>query len=567
MSDLEISKKTVHDVFVEKMNFLIPDYQRPYSWERDQRETLWEDLKSFAFPAGGEEFDDDNDEYFLGTIVTFTHGKNTKEVIDGQQRLITLMLLLRAFYEAFRDKNNPVAQEIAKCIWHTKNYLPDKTHSKIKSEVATDEYIPEFEQIIADGKIPRASKSLYAQNYRYFQRKIKEFKDSAAEDFQDFPKRIMDNCIILPIVAGTQDIALRIFTTLNDRGMQLSDSDIFKAQFYKFYRSKSEAAKENFVQRWKKLEELCNKNFGSLSGSKVNDLFMRYMYYLLAESETKSDTFLGLRPYYEKNNYSVLKSEETFENLETLAKFWDDVARRDEQKFSNRVLKRLYVLDNSPYSLWGNVVSLYFMCNRDSQNLLDDEKFYRFLHKITAMFLLQAIVQPGVQAIRRPFFLEFQNIRHGRPLKFEDFKRDKRTIRTSFSNIKFSNQKSITRAMMMWWMFQFDEQELPPSGTPMEIEHIYAKKRAEDEPLEDAESLELLGNKALLEKSVNVRAAGKHFVDKKFYYLDRQHGTKNFELRRLAETHADFTEYDILERNEEIIESFLRYLDENNLLR
>lgn len=67
----------------------------------------------------------------------------------------------------------------------------------------------------------------------------------------------MNNCILLPIEAESQDTALRIFSTLNDRGMPLSDSDIFKAQFYKFYTGKGE--KDAFIKRWKELEELTEK--------------------------------------------------------------------------------------------------------------------------------------------------------------------------------------------------------------------------------------------------------------------------------------------------------------------
>ena len=66
------------------------------------------------------------------------------------------------------------------------------------------------------------------------------------------PLRIMQNCILLPIEAESQDTALRIFSTVNDRGKPLSDADIFKAQFYKYYSDKGE--KESFIEKWKALE-------------------------------------------------------------------------------------------------------------------------------------------------------------------------------------------------------------------------------------------------------------------------------------------------------------------------
>ena len=72
MAKLNIDQKTVYGLFSDKRSdFLIPDYQRPYAWSRDQCMTLWDDVVSFAIPEGNEDSFDDNEEYFLGPIVTF----------------------------------------------------------------------------------------------------------------------------------------------------------------------------------------------------------------------------------------------------------------------------------------------------------------------------------------------------------------------------------------------------------------------------------------------------------------------------------------------------------------
>ncbi|EKC53654.1 protein containing DUF262, partial [human gut metagenome] len=81
---------------------------------------------------------------------------------------------------------------------------------------------------IVDG----SQKSKYARTYRFFQEKINEFLQEYPAYFAYLPTRILNNCILLPIEAESQDTALRIFSTLNDRGKPLSDTDIFKAQFY-----------------------------------------------------------------------------------------------------------------------------------------------------------------------------------------------------------------------------------------------------------------------------------------------------------------------------------------------
>ena len=100
MSKLNIDQQTIKELFTNKRaDFLIPDYQRPYAWDISECQTLWDDIFFFMFPDDDfSKFDPEGDEYFLGPIVTFKNSDNKLEIIDGQQRLTTLMLLLRAFY-------------------------------------------------------------------------------------------------------------------------------------------------------------------------------------------------------------------------------------------------------------------------------------------------------------------------------------------------------------------------------------------------------------------------------------------------------------------------------------
>ena len=371
---LNAEQKTISQILYDpnKPKFLIPDYQRPYSWEREQCETLWDDILSFAFPLD-HAFDANSDRYFLGTILTYQNSSYENEVIDGQQRLITFLLMLRAFYQAFekidvKNKEN-ILTSIGKCIWETDEFgNVEKNSLKLNSEVASDEDIKEFKNILATGESTKENISNYAVNYRLFAKWIAAFKEENPDDFSYLPMRILNNCILLPIEADNQNTALRIFTTLNDRGMLLSDGDIFKAQFYKFFSRKGKQAKEKFIHRWKELDELCNKNFHPRKGTPVDDLFMRYMYYAKTKRAIKqnkriSDTFSDMRDFYSENSYEIFQSEETFEDLVTLANFWDDIAERNE-KFSPRVLKKLYTLNYSPYSVWSYVVSLYLMLTK-----------------------------------------------------------------------------------------------------------------------------------------------------------------------------------------------------------
>ena len=579
MSKLNVDQKTIKDLFQDKRaDFLIPDYQRPYAWGETECQTLWDDIFSFAIPDEGRTEFDSNSEYFLGPIVTFKNSVSKMEVIDGQQRLTTLMLLLRAFYEKFghmQDKASVATkQNIEKCIWKTDEFgEPDMSALKIDSEVATDKDKDEFLEILKTGVVKPGQKSRYAANYRFFQNCIDDFLAKYPTYFAYLPTRIMNNCILLPIEAESQDTALRIFSTLNDRGMPLSDSDIFKAQFYKYY---SDIGKKDlFIKQWKDLEELTESIFHPLNGTPMDELFTRYMYYVRAKQGIKSSTTEALRKFYEKDNYTLLKREDTFNDLITLAHFWEDVINQDKDRFSQRILRRLFVLNYAPNGMWTYVVSVFFMQNRDSEGLLDEDQFYRFLSKITGFIWTYAVTNPGVNALRTPVYAEMVSIVNSQPVTFVDFKFEADKVQSMFANFTFNNSRPITKSMLAWWAFQDDDQELFPLETVLEIEHIYARNRYDkDKSLTDVKNLEALGNKALLEKRINIRAADYRFEDKIKYYQgfvnsrnQKKEGTRNHELHHLSETLTDFTEKDILDRTEEIMAKFLDYLRENGLLK
>lgn len=580
MSKLNVDQRTIFDLFSDrKADFLIPDYQRPYAWEEKECQTLWDDIQKFAFPDDdSSKFDSENDEYYLGPIVTFKNG-GKMEIIDGQQRLTTLMLLLRAFYEKFGKMKDPKAlktrENLSKCIWKIDEYQqPIMDCLKINSEVATDKDKDEFLTILELGEANEKMKSNYAMNYRFFQQKIKDFQDSYSDYLSLFPTRILNNCILLPIEADNQNTALRIFSTLNDRGMPLSDADIFKAQFYKFYSQRNE--KDIFIKRWRDLEDCCKANFHPITGTPMDELFTRYMYFQRALKGLKSSTTEALRKFYERDSYSLLNNEQTLTDLETLASFWNDVNNQDKIRFSTKVLRRLFVLNYAPNGMWAYITSVYFMHNRDKDGNLDDERFYSFLNKITGFILAYAVTNPGVNALRTPVYAEMVNIVENREVTFSDWAFDPDKLKSMLDNYVFSNNRAITKSMLTWWAFNFETQPLLDIDTVLEIEHIYPRNRQENHHgLHNSKNLEVLGNKSLLEKKVNIRVTDYGFDVKSKYYkgelLDKQQnkkeGTKIIELVSLANTHTDFVESDIELRNNNIFDGFIKYLQQNNLIK
>ncbi len=581
MSKLNVDQKSIYELLSDrKADYIIPDYQRPYAWDEDSCQTLWDDIFSFAIPDNDATKFDTSDEYFLGSIVTFENDKKQQEVIDGQQRLTTFMLLLRAFYDRFtkmQDQDSKdFSERIASCIWKTNEMgKPDKEHLKIDSVVATDKDKDEFLSILKTGNVTSSQTSRYANNFRFFLKKVDDFINDFPKFAEKLPARILNNCILMPIEAESQDTALRIFSTLNDRGLPLSDSDIFKAQFYQYYKQKSEDDRDEFIKDWKKLEETCEKIFHPITGTPMDDLFTRYMYFIRAKRDNnKSTTTESLRRFYERDKYSVLKQDDTFENLKDLAQFWEDITDQNRERFSEEVLKKLFILNYAPNSMWNYFISVYYLANRTEDGKLDDEDFKMFLDRTIAFIWGYAIMHPGVNALRTPIFAEMLNIVNLNEVTFSDFKFDKEQTRSAILIYDFKNGRPITKSMLALRMMLNKEQLYPKLSQQFDIEHIYPRKRQENEKgLSNNRQIDLLGNKSLLEKRVNIRASDYRFEDKIKYYQgfdnsrgQRIGGTENLELKNISNVYKKFGEKEIVERTNLFIDDFMNLLDKNGLI-
>ena len=128
--------------------------------------------------------------------------------------------------------------------------------------------------------------------------------------------------------------------------------------------------------------------------------------------------------------------------------------------------------------------------------------------------------------------------------------------------------------MLTWWAFQDEKQKLLSLETVFEIEHIFARNRQEKEgTLKNNKNLEAIGNKAMLEKRINIRASDYRFSDKIKYYRgfvnlrnQKKEGTNVFELANMAETRTDFVESDIEARTKQIFDGFIDFLRSNDLI-
>ncbi|SQH99754.1 GmrSD restriction endonuclease domain-containing protein [Corynebacterium minutissimum] len=157
---------------------------------------------------------------------------------------------------------------------------------------------------------------------------------------------------------------------------------------------------------------------------------------------------------------------------------------------------------------------------------------------------------------------------------FENYRFDRQQLIEQLNSFTFSNNRPITKSMILWWAFEQPGQTVLDNDTKLEIEHIYSRARANKEnSLSSKGLLESLGNKAFLEKNINIRASDYRFEDKTRYYTGyttangvEKAGTKNQELQSIASQQEDFTEENIVVRKSSIINGLIDYLDQWNLI-
>lgn len=250
----------LQDVFCDKFVFRIPRYQRPYAWKVEQAETLLDDLLS----AIGN-LDDDTDDlesYFLGSIVVVKEeGKPDAEVVDGQQRLTTLTILLAAIRAAFRDED--ARREITGFIYLKGRPLvkmPDHYHLTMREKDAvffqeTIQKDVELEkaQAINIAELSDSQKNIVL-NCRKLLGKLASFTDVQLSTLCSY---ILTQCFLIVVSTPTVESAYRIFSVLNDRGLDLSHSDIFKAELIGKI---EEYSQDLYAKKWEDAEDTIGRD-------------------------------------------------------------------------------------------------------------------------------------------------------------------------------------------------------------------------------------------------------------------------------------------------------------------
>lgn len=518
---IQVHKKTVSELLESGKSklFVIPEYQRPYAWTEEEVETLFEDLWEFAVTTGGTERESS---YFLGSVVSYENN-NEQEIIDGQQRITSLFLLLRTIYTKLTStppsERTPEAEnfirKIEPTIWKTNKLTGTVDYSGIllTSRVINNEGNEILRKILETGKADENAKDNYSKNYRHLQKLLDKHSTENPLMVYEFIYALLNQAILLPITADSQDTALTIFSTLNNRGLPLSDADIFKAKIYN-HLEKDE--KKDFIECWKDLDEQANS-----ANESIQQLFYYNMFYLRALEGDIKTTTPGVRKYYLDSNSKRLYKPEILDNLFIILNLWKVVNKREKienEAWSKnpKIRQSLDILSSYPNEFWKYPVVVYYVCHRKKEDF--EVKFGLFLNKLIRELLTKYLLIPTINAVKQDILkLNFAIVASDTPTF--DFKNiDASQLETHIH----SPNRNVLRMLLKIYAYENQDILLPEHW---EIEHIFPRKWQTNYFPDDSipesvirEKIEHIGNKTPFEKKLNIVAGNGYFGKKKKEY-------------------------------------------------
>ncbi|HHH53190.1 MAG TPA: DUF262 domain-containing protein, partial [Bacteroidetes bacterium] len=254
--------------------YQIPDYQRPYSWDKDNLADLIDDLTN-SYLNNKEE------NYFCGSLVLVNDDNNSRfDIIDGQQRTTTFTILACVFRDLYFDDLENRAKD------YITNSIQDKyDENKRKLKFLTDvKYQNNFEQTVLKKidfeKIKSVEKDIkdnkYLQNAYYLRNFLVEKIDENSMDINQFIIWFYEKVVLTVITCPSQDTAIQIFNVLNDRGMPLSSIDILKSSLMLELQDNKED-RNTFKTVWTDINsELKFNDFD------IESMLTTYLYYKIA---------------------------------------------------------------------------------------------------------------------------------------------------------------------------------------------------------------------------------------------------------------------------------------------
>lgn len=303
-------------ISASKRTFKIPVYQRNYDWKKTQCLTLFRDIEKIS-----------NDKYrrihFLGTMV-YIQGENTANfrefiVIDGQQRLTSIMLLLKAIKDVISDLETQ--EDIYESFLINKR-APEEYRIKLKP-MKSDYKI--YKEII-NGDIDNLPESTIVSNYKYFLQLINSSNLSPEEIYNGIQKL---EIVYIQLSRENENPQL-IFESLNSTGLDLTQADLIRN--YLLMGEEYSRQEKLYVKYWVKIENL-------LPDMMISDFIRDYLTLKTSIIPNKDKVYINFKEYYQGlRDYSV---DVLLEELKNYGQYysWFKYCNCPDEEVNNKLIQ------------------------------------------------------------------------------------------------------------------------------------------------------------------------------------------------------------------------------------
>ena len=545
--------------------FVVPVYQRRYTWDaKKECAKLWQDIKEYIATPGG----DNRDTYFFGTIILdCSHEEKRKvlDIVDGQQRTITFILLFKALWMQLQKKvKDPMVgaehkqtlqrrlDDIFDCFYKTddmtrskfqKNWKKVQSVSVLESDSMSEEdsHKNDIRVIVGAKEIAEVEESCYCNREQertelkrtaYFNN-FKFFYDNleglGAEEMLTFALTLLQYCQIVEIRSSIPAQAIMVFNSLNSKGTPLSDADIIAGTL--FEKTEKQTDKNKVCKKWKEFVDAVGKL--QTEGIRLDDVLRQYMYILQAKNG-KKEVQTSIRKYFLEENLKSLKDNPL--------KFCNDVNDIAQRWLSCRDIPAVKILFQF------NRNAKYFLAsflNRYNPDEIDRDAVVKVTESLLRLFSLLELSEKDYSSDEFKAFLLEKNVVWARQTTEVNLieadiagqvkdKWEYNASKTELANYNsernkpfvYLNEYLYAKSKRKTFDFNADtdvEHILPDSGKHLPTIRRYTGLENQDE---FEKYVNKLGNKILLESQINRAIGNEWFGTKQNPSLENNKGKK-----------------------------------------
>lgn len=369
----------------QEKQFVIPIYQRVYSWEKEQCKQLWDDI----IKTGGN---DQIEGHFIGSIVfvhdgIYTTNYNELLIIDGQQRLTTITLLFIALRDHWSDKR----KEIENHYLINSDKDGDKKFRLILSESDKDTLLSLIDK---DRRKPSEPSLKIVENFKLFEKWISENTDKLETIFKGLDKLM----IVWIALDKEKDDPQLIFESMNSKGIELTQTDLIRN--YILMGLEPEKQKVFYKKYWRAMEE----NFKqSEKQSKKEDLFNKFVRHYLTiktrEIPNINKVYEAFKDYQQKEGIEI---EDLLKDLQKYCGYFCQIAFKKEDDKADKDLNKAlgFLVDLEMDVIYPLLLELY---SDYRDRVLSSRDFISIIHLIESYIFRRAVCGLGTNSLNKVF--------------------------------------------------------------------------------------------------------------------------------------------------------------------